>query len=94
MEPVEYFRQIDKKRWKKWLFYLDLVMIAIFIFALVMLVRDTYFSGYYLALMEQDMHDFHLWGVVRDAVFAAFSGAYIFVRFFVNLFAAMRNPWA
>lgn len=86
-------RPISSKVWRRWLFYLDLVIIAIFVIALVFLVQDAYLAGTYSGRGSSALQDLHLWYMIRDVAFVAVSIAWIFYRFFKIQFDLTKVPW-
>ena len=82
--------EIDTKKWRRWLFYIDIIVIAIFIISIVVLVQDAYMAGYHYGLSA---HDTYLWNMARDVAFLTGSVAWVFYRFFRNEFLVLRYPW-
>ena len=86
-------RSISSAAWRKWLFYLDLVIIAIFVIALVFLVQDAYLAGVYSGRGSSSLQDLHQWYMIRDVAFVACSIAWIFYRFFRGQLDLTKGPW-
>lgn len=85
--------EIDPRKWEKILFYVDLVVIGIFIISLIFLVEDAYMAGHYSSLENLNKHGLYLWHMMRDTVFVIASLAWIFYRFFRNQFLLSRRFW-
>jgi hypothetical protein len=84
--------EIDPRKWKKLLFYIDLVVIGIFIISLVFLVEDAYMAGHYFSSDKLEC-TIYLWHMIRDTAFLVASLAWIFYRFFRNEYLLSRRPW-
>jgi hypothetical protein len=86
-------KQISTRIWRKWLFYLDLLIIAIFVISLVSLVQDAYLAGVYSGRGSNTLQDLQFWYMIRDVAFVACSIAWIFYRFFKCQFDLTKGPW-
>lgn len=86
-------RYIDRREWSRILFYTDLVVIAVFAVALVMLVVNAYMAGYQLQAGEYVASNATLWKVAVSTAFLVGSMAWIFFRFFKNQYLAMKRPY-
>ncbi len=82
--------EIETKKWRRWLFYIDVIVVAIFIVSIVILVQDAYKAGYYYGFPD---HTIYLWHMARDVAVLTGSIAWIFYRFFRNEFLVLRYPW-
>lgn len=93
METAPYlagYRAVDRRSWNKTLFYVDLLVIAIFGLSLVFLVVHSYAAGWAFAQEEYVRNNEMLWKMVTDAAFLVGSVAWIFARFFRNQYLATR----
>jgi hypothetical protein len=82
--------EVDPKKWRRWLFYIDIVVVAVLIIAIVLLAQDAYYAGYYHGNNREV--DF-MWKVARDVAFVTGALAWLFYRFFKNEFEVLRHPW-
>ncbi|RLF62387.1 MAG: hypothetical protein DRN16_01675 [Thermoplasmata archaeon] len=87
----ERFNQIERKTWRKWLFYIDIIIIAIFVISLVFLAEDAYYAGFYYGGGKTSVAQKQMWYVVRDASFITATLAWLFYRFFRNQFLLLRR---
>lgn len=85
--------RFEKRDFKRIFLYIDILVIAIFSVALVMLVRNAYAAGFYEG-RDVGLQGQNLWYMARDAVFVATSLAWIFFRYFRTQVQALTNPWA
>ena len=79
----EIMRNIDKKTWYRWSFYINIVLFFIVALFLYFLVVDSIDYGKYQG-------DYWLY-VTRDVAFIAVSLALIFAQFIRYLFIIMRR---
>lgn len=82
--------EVEPKKWRRWLFYVDIVVVAVLIIAIVFLARDAYWAGYWHGSNEEIDY---LWKVARDVAFVTGALAWLFYRFFKNEFEVLRHPW-
>lgn len=81
---------VEPKQWRRWLFYLDIIVVAVLIIAIVFLAQDAYMAGYHYG---SDLERESLWHVARDVAFVTGALAWLFYRFFRNEFLVLRQPW-
>jgi len=83
-----------EKAWQRWLFYIDVIVIAIFIIAIVYLVKDAFWAGYYRALGSSYINEYGraIWHVSKDVAFLTGSLAWFFYRFFRCQFLLLKKP--
>ncbi len=82
--------EVEHKKWRRWLFYVDIVVIAVVIISIVFLAKDAYMAGYYHGSNDEITF---LWHMGRDIAFVTGSLAWMFYRFFTNEFRILRQPW-
>ena len=74
--------RIERATWKRYGFYLDLAVMAIFALAMVLTVRHSFHAGAAYERGELGAATSALWLVVADTAFLVASLAWIFYRFF------------
>jgi Fe2+ transport system protein B len=86
------FRQISKKTWYRWSFYINIVLFFIIALSVLFLILDSYEAGQISvsrsgsdALSQQWLY------IVRDIAFLTISIALIFFQFFRNLLVIIRR---
>ncbi len=84
-------QQIERRTWQKYLFYMDLAVIAIFCVSLILLVRHTFLAGLLYDRGEFSSSTRALWLVVGDAVFLVGSLGWVFYRFFKNQYIVLTR---
>ena len=93
MSRTEGYRYIDRREWSRWLFYTDLVVIAVFMVSLILLVVNAYYAGYALQFTDYADSNTAMWKVAVATGFLVGSLAWIFFRFFKNQYLAMQRPY-
>lgn len=95
---MQELQRLDRHTWRRYLFYIDLVVIGIFAVSLILLVRHTYHAGQYrmqhILQPEQGawgLHSEALWAVVADTALLVGSMMWIFYRFFRNEYLVMTR---
>lgn len=85
-------RNHEKSEWKRALFYVDLLLLAILAVSLIMLARDAYAAGYYEA-RASSYYEEAFWAMLRDAAIVIGSMAWLFYRYFRGTIQEMVDPW-
>jgi len=85
------FQRVDRPTWRRYLFYVDLAVFAIFGISLILLARHSFMSG-----MEYEGANFGLavdllWFVVADTAFLIASLCWIVYRFFHNQYIVLTR---
>lgn len=83
--------QIDRATWRKYLFYLDLVVFAVFALSLVYLVRHTWIGGGAFATGDTSASMRLQWQVATDVAFLVGSLSWIVYRFFRNQYLVLTR---
>ncbi len=83
--------QIDRATWRKYLFYLDLVVFAVFALALVYLVRHTWLAGEAFANDAFSTANRLQWQVATDVAFLVGALSWIVYRFFRNQYLVLTR---
>lgn len=86
---LEDLQKIDRQTWRRYLFYIDLAILAVFAVSLVLLVRHTFVAGQLQAMGEFTLSNQTLWQVVADTAFLVASFSWIVYRFFRNEYLVM-----
>jgi len=93
-------QRIDRKTWRRYIFYIDLAVIGIFAVSLTLLVRHTFVAGqlYFenVVYPERNLWGLHteaMWVIVADTAFLVASLMWIFYRFFHNQYIVITRHW-
>lgn len=86
-------QRVDRATWRRYLFYVDLVVMAIFAISLMLLVRHTFVAGQMRAREELSIVTQMLWLVVADTAFLVGSLMWIFFRFFRNQYIVLTKRY-
>lgn len=90
---MDEFRHVDKHAWKKYLFYIDVVVWGIFAIAVSYLVTNIYLVGFFEGTSDLTMYHNSWWRAFLGLAFAMGSLAWVFFRFWKNGFLAVRRPF-
>lgn len=85
--------RLEKREFKRIFLYLDLIVMAVFAVSLVMLVRDSYVTGFYEQRAE-GLFATNFWSMLRDGVFVVASLAWILSRYVRAQAAQFADPWS
>jgi hypothetical protein len=84
-------QKIDRAAWRRYLFYIDLAVIAVFVVSLVVAIRHAFMAGQWYANDEIEIAGQNLWLLVGDTVFVTGSLCWIFYRFFKNQYLVVTR---
>lgn len=87
------FQRVDRPTWRKYLFYIDLAVFAIFIISMILVTRHAFLGGLYYARNEHLVSTETLWLVVADTVFLVSSLCWIIYRFFRNQYLVLTRKY-
>ena len=79
-----------EKKWQRWLFYIDIIVIAIFVIANVYMAKDVYMAGYYYGNIG--IYEKYFWRFARDVAFLTATAIWIFYRLFRNQYLLLKKP--
>ena len=85
--------RLEKRDFKRIFLYLDLIVMAVFAVSLVMLVRDSYVTGFYEQRVD-GLFATNFWAMLRDGVFVVASLAWIFSRYIRAQASQFADPWS
>lgn len=86
------FRQISKKTWYRWSFYINIILFFIIAISLFLLVIDAYRAGEIAGSGGAGDALSQAWLIVaRDVAFLSISLALVFFQFFRNLLTIIRR---
>lgn len=85
-------RKVDRATWRRYVFYVDLAVFAVFALALILLVRHTFLAGQLYDDGDWGTLD-TMWLIVGDAVFLVGALGWIVYRFFRNQYLALARPY-
>ena len=86
------FRQISKKTWFRWSFYVNIVLFFIVAISLFLLIIDTYNAGKIAVSGGAGDALSQAWLIIaRDVAFLSISLALVFFQFFRNLITIIRR---
>ena len=88
---LEDAQKVDRATWKRYLFYVDLAVIATFAVALILLVRHAFLAGQAFHADDDPRHNRIMWLVAGDTAFLVGSLAWIFYRFFRNQYTVLTR---
>lgn len=84
---------IDKARWRKYLFYVDMIVWGIFAAAVAYVVGNIYLVGFYEGAERIATHETAWWKAFIGLAFLVGSLAWVFFRFWKNGVTALRRPF-
>lgn len=85
--------RLEKRDWKRIMFYADLLVVGVFLVSLTLAVLDTYNAGYHRGAGAHAAEAQAMWSIAKEAAFITGSLAWIFVRYFRNRIAKLQHPW-
>lgn len=84
-------RQISKKSWYRWSFYVNVILFFVIAISILFLVLDSYQAGKIAKTGGGDpLSQVWLW-IARDIAFLSVSLALIFFQFFRNLLVIIKR---
>ena len=86
-------RHMDKAAWKKYLFYIDMVVWGIFAVAIAYVVGNMYLVGYFEGKADLSTHEAAWWKAFIGLSFMVASLSWVFFRFWKTGFQAMKRPF-
>lgn len=89
---IEETRRVDRATWRRYLFYIDLAVFAVFALALILLVRHTFLAGQLYDDGDWQTLD-AMWLIVGDAAFLVGALGWIVYRFFRNQSLVLLRPY-
>ena len=84
-------QKVDRDTWRRYLFYIDLAVIAVFVITLVVSFRHAFLAGSWYERGEIIAAGTNLWLLVGDMVFLTASMCWIFYRFFKNQYLVITR---
>ncbi len=84
-------QRIDRQTWRKYLFYVDLVVISIFAISLSLLVRHTFLAGQWFERGQFGISMDVMWLVVIDTAFLVGALSWMVYRFFRNQYLVLTR---
>ncbi len=85
--------QVDRQQWKKYLFYVDVVVWAIFAAAAAYVIGNIYLVGFYEGANELAAHESSWWKAITGVAFMTGALSWVFFRFWKNGFIAIKRPF-
>lgn len=89
---LEDSRRVDRASWRRALFYIDLAVFAVFVLALLLLVRHSFVAGQMYAAGDWGALD-NLWMLAGDTAFLVGALGWILFRFFRNQYLVLTRPY-
>jgi hypothetical protein len=86
-------RLMDKAVWRKYLFYVDMLVWGIFAAAVAYVVGNVYLVGFYEGAQDWATHSGFWWRAFVGLSFMVASLSWVFFRFWKNGYKAMRRPF-
>ena len=84
-------RQISKKSWYRWSFYVNIVLFFIIAISIYLLIIDSYNAGYIAKSGGGQIVFQASLLVARDVAFLSISLALVFFQFFRNLLVIIKR---
>ena len=84
------FRQISRKTWYRWSFYINIVLFFVVAISVLFLIIDAYDAGKAVSIGGDTLSQKWL-HIARDIGFLAVALALVFFQFFRNLLTIMRR---
>ena len=84
--------QVDRREWRKYLFYIDVVVWAVFAAATAYVIGNVYLAGFELGTDRPD-NDGNWWRVMTGFAFMMGALSWVFFRFWKNGFLALKRPF-
>jgi hypothetical protein len=88
---MEDLGRIDRATWRKYLFYLDLAVFAVFAISLVVLVRHAFAAGEWRGQGQTGFFSDTMWLVAVDTAFLVGALSWIVYRFFRNEYLVLTR---
>lgn len=88
---LEDLPRVDRATWRRYQFYLDLVVFAVFSISLVLLVRHAYLAGHHHGAGRPEDTAGVLWLVAGDVAFLVGALSWIVYRFFRNAYLVLTR---
>ncbi len=88
---LEQLQHVDRQTWRRYLFYMDLAVFAIFAVSLSLLVRHTFEAGQLFNQGEFGLANRTMWQIVTETAFLVGSFSWIAYRFFRNEYIVMTR---
>ena len=84
-------QKVDRATWRRYLFYIDLVVLSIFAVALILLVRHSFQAGILFNEGALDKTTGKMWQLVSDTTFLIAALAWVVFRFFRNQYLVLTR---
>ena len=90
-----WFQQMDKQKWNKMSFYINIILFIVIAISVVFIILDAYNAGKVASNQFASPDDLsQAWiYIARDVAFLAVSIALIFFQFFRNLRLIIQRSW-
>lgn len=88
---LEDLRHVERAQWHRYLFYVDLAVVALFVISLILLIRHSFMAGQWYAKGEFSIATDGMWLIVADTVFLTGAICWIFFRFFRNQYLVLTK---
>lgn len=85
--------QVDRQRWKKYLFYVDVAVWAILAAAAAYVIGNIYLVGFYQGTNALGEHESSWWRALTGLAFLMGALSWVFFRFWKNGFLAVKRPF-
>jgi len=84
--------QVDRREWRKYLFYIDVIIWAVFAAATAYVIGNVYLAGFELG-DDRANNDGNWWRVMTGFAFMMGALSWVFFRFWKNGFLALKRPF-
>ena len=76
----------------RWIFYVDIATIAIFVIATIYLAKDAYLAGLNAGMEDWSKFGIFMWHMARDVAFQTATMIWILFRLFRCQFLLTKKP--
>lgn len=87
------FSSIDRRTWKKWLFYGDMIVWCIFVASTALVITNMYLVGWARGEADMVASDNYWFNAMTALGFMVAALAWLFFRFWKNGYLALKRPF-
>ena len=89
----DFFSTIDRRTWKKYLFYGDILVWCMFVVAATLVMSNLYLVGWARGEMDIAASDNYWWNAMTALGFMVAALSWLFFRFWKNAYLALKKPF-
>lgn len=87
------FSSIDRRTWKKYLFYGDMIVWCIFVVSTILVMTNLYLVGWARGEADMAASDGYWWNATTALGFMVAALSWLFFRFWKNGYMALKKPF-